>query len=163
MPYADVLMEEQPDAAEVEAPAIAMVDDNGFAARFDDELIAELAAVKRELGDTVLMVRLLGGAYGRVAADATAWGYRDTEAWIISVAFYPEGEIFDAQAPRARALWLRLDPWLAGMYGNFSSLTDPVERMYAPATLARLRAIKAAYDPANLFHRTHNIRPRAGA
>jgi FAD/FMN-containing dehydrogenase len=163
MPYADVLMDEQPDAAEVEAPAIAMVDDNGFAARFDDELIAELAAVKRELGDTVLMVRLLGGAYGRVAADATAWGYRDTEAWIISVAFYPEGEIFDAQAPRARALWSRLDPWLAGMYGNFSSLTDPVERMYAPATLARLQAIKAAYDPANLFHRTHNIRPRAGA
>jgi FAD/FMN-containing dehydrogenase len=159
MPYADVLMEEQPDAAEVDAPAIAMVDDNGFAARFDDDLIAELAAVKRELGDTVLMVRLLGGAYGRVDPEATAWGYRDTEAWIISVAFYPEGEIFDAQAPRARALWSRLDPWLAGMYGNFSSLTDPVERMYAPATLARLRAIKAAYDPANLFHRTHNIRP----
>lgn len=159
VPYADVLLEEQPDAAEVGAPAIAMVDDNGFAARFDDDLIAELVAVKRELGDTVLMVRLLGGAYGRVAPDATAWGYRDTEAWIISVAFYPEGEVFDAQAPRARALWSRLDPWLTGMYGNFSSLTDPVERMYPPATLARLRAVKAAYDPANLFHRTHNIRP----
>jgi FAD/FMN-containing dehydrogenase len=35
--------------------------------------------------------------------------------------------------------------------------------MYPPETLARLRSIKAAYDPANLFHRTHNIRPRAGA
>jgi FAD/FMN-containing dehydrogenase len=159
MPYADVLMEEQPDAAEVDAPAIAMVDDNGFAAQFDDELIAELAAVKRELGDTVLMVRLLGGAYGRVAPDATAWGYRDTEAWIISVAFYPEGEIFDAQSPRVRALWSRLDPWLKGMYGNFSTLSDAVERMYPAETLARLRAIKAAYDPGNLFHRTHNIRP----
>ena len=159
MAYADVLMDEQPDAAEVDAPAIAMVDDNGFAATFDDDLIAELVAVKRELGDTVLMVRLLGGAYGRVAPDATAWGYRDTEAWIISAAFYPEGEIYDAQAPRARALWSRLDPWLAGMYGNFSSLTDPVERMYPPATLARLRAIKRQYDPANVFHRTHNIRP----
>lgn len=157
--YADVLMDEQPDAAEVNAPAIAMVDDNGFAATFDDDLIAELVAVKRELGDTVLMVRLLGGAYGRVAPDATAWGYRDTEAWIISAAFYPEGEIFDAQAPRARALWSRLDPWLAGMYGNFSSLPDPVERMHPPQTLARLRTIKAQYDPANLFHRTHNIRP----
>jgi FAD/FMN-containing dehydrogenase len=159
MPYAEVLMDEQPDAAEVDAPAIAMVDDNGFAARFDDELIAELAAVKRELGDTVLMVRLLGGAYGRVDPAATAWGYRDTEAWLISAAFYPEGDIFDAQAPRARALWSRLDPWLTGMYGNFSSLPDPVEKMYPPATLARLRSIKAAYDPANLFRRTHNITP----
>jgi FAD/FMN-containing dehydrogenase len=159
MPYADVLMEEQPDAAEVDAPAISMVDENGFAARFDDELIAELAAVKRELGETVLMVRLLGGAYGRVAPDATAWGYRDTEAWIISVAFFPEGEIFDAQAPRVRQLWTRLDRWLSGMYGNFSTRPDAVERMYPPATLARLRSIKAAYDPGNLFHRTHNVTP----
>jgi FAD/FMN-containing dehydrogenase len=159
MPYADVLVEEQPDAAEADAPAIAMVDENGFAARFDDDLIEELAAVKRELGDTVLMIRLLGGAFGRVAPDATAWGYRDTEAWLFSVAFYPEGEIFDAQAPRARALWSRLDRWLAGMYGNFSTLSDAVERMYPPATLTRLRSIKAAYDPDNLFHRTHNIQP----
>lgn len=159
MPYADVLMDEQPDAAEVGAPGVSMVDENGFAARFDDELIAELAAVKRELGDTVLMVRMLGGAYGRVPPDATAWGYRDTEAWIISVAFFPEGEIFDAQAPRVRQLWARLDRWLDGMYGNFSSLADPVERMYPPATLARLRSIKAVYDPQNLFHRTQNIRP----
>lgn len=159
MPYAEVLMDEQPDAVEVDAPAIAMVDDNGFAARFDDALIAELAAVKRELGDTVLMVRFLGGAYGRVAPDATAWGYRDTEAWIISAAFFPEGEIYDAQAPRVRHLWSRLDPWLNGMYGNFSSLADPVATMYPPTTLARLRSIKAAYDPANLFNRTHNVRP----
>lgn len=159
MPYADVLIDEQPDAAHVDAPAIAMVDDNGFAARFDDDLIAELAAVKRELGDSVLMVRLLGGAYGRVAPDETAWGYRDTEAWIISAAFFPEGEIFDAHEPRVRALWSRLEPWLGGMYGNFSSLADPVERMYPPATLARLRKVKADYDPDNLFRRTHNIAP----
>lgn len=159
MAYAEVLMDAQPDIGEVEAPAIAMVDENGFAATFDDDLIAELAAVKRDLGDSVLMVRLLGGAYGRVAPDATAWGYRDTEAWLMSAAFFPEGDIYDAQAPRARALWARLDPWLNGMYGNFSSLPDPVDKIYPPATLARLREIKAVYDPANLFHRTYNIRP----
>jgi FAD/FMN-containing dehydrogenase len=158
MPYAAVLMDEQPDADAVDAPAITMVDDNGFAARFDDDLISELAAVKRELGDTVLMVRLLGGAYGRVAADATAWGYRDTEAWIISAAFVPDA-LYEAEAPRLRDLWARLDPWLQGMYGNFSSRIDPVTTMYPPATLARLRTIKAQYDPANLFRRTHNIRP----
>jgi len=159
MPYAQVLLAEPPDAAEVDAPAIAMVTDNGFAARFDDELIEELTAVKRELGDTVLMVRLLGGAYGRVAPDATAWGYRDTEAWIISVAFFPEGEIFDSQAPRVRQLWTRLDSWLDGMYGNFSDRDDAVERMYPPTTLGRLRSVKATYDPGNLFHRTANITP----
>ena len=158
MPYSDALMDEQPDADQVDAPAMAIIDDNGFAARFDDELIAELIDVRRELGDTVLMVRLLGGAYGRVASDATAWAFRDTEAWIISVAFVPEA-MYDDAASRAHAAWSRLDPWLAGMYGNFSSLDNPVTTMYPPATLARLRSIKAAYDPANLFHRTHNITP----
>jgi len=157
-PYADVLIDEQPDADQVDAPALRMIDDNGFAARFDDELIAELADVKRELGDTVLMVRILGGAYGRVAPDATAWGFRDTEAWIISVAFVPE-EMYDQAAPPARAAWSRLKPWLKGMYGNFSTLDDAVLTMYPPATLARLRSIKGAYDPTNLFHRTHNITP----
>lgn len=158
MPYADVLADEQPDADQVGAPAIEMVDENGFAARFDDELIAELATVKRDLGGTVLMVRLLGGAYGRVDPAATAWGYRDTEAWLVSAAFFPV-DVFEAAAPKARATWARLNPWLAGMYGNFSSLVDPVAAMYPPDTLARLRAIKTAYDPANLFRRTHNITP----
>lgn len=157
MPYADVLVGEQPDAEQVEAPALRFIDENGFAARFDDDLIDELVSVRDEIGG-VLMVRLLGGAFGRVAPDATAWAYRDTEAWIFSVAFLPE-EIADAQEPRLRAAWRRLDPWLAGFYGNFSSLPDPVESMYPPATLARLRAIKRRYDPQNLFRRTHNIRP----
>jgi FAD/FMN-containing dehydrogenase len=157
-PYADVLADAQPDADQVGAPAVKLVDENGFAARFDDALIDELAAVKRDLGGTVLMVRLLGGAYARVAPDATAWGFRDTEAWLISAAFVPEAQ-YDVEAPRLRALWSRLDPWLKGMYGNFSSLDDPVATMYPPATLERLRSIKAVYDPANLFHRNHNILP----
>lgn len=158
MPYAEVLVDEQPDSDQVDAPAIKLVDENGFAARFDDDLIAELAAVKRDLGDSVLMVRLLGGAYSRVAADATAWGFRDTEAWLVSAAFVPD-ELYDAAAPKLRATWARLDPWLKGLYGNFSSLDDPVTKMYPPATLSRLRSIKAAYDPSNVFHRNHNVTP----
>lgn len=158
MPYADVLMDEQPDADEAAAPAMKIVDENGFAARFDDDLVDELAAVKRDLGDTVLMVRLLGGAYSRVDPAATAWGHRDTEAWLVSAAFVPE-ELAAAQEPALRATWARLSPWLDGLYGNFSSLDDPITKMYPPATLSRLRQIKGVYDPTNFFHRTHNVRP----
>jgi len=170
--YADVLMDpqhegaeepveapgEQPDSEQAGPPAMRMIDDNGFAATFDDALIAELVDVRRELGETILMVRILGGAYSRVDPDATAWGFRDTEAWLVSVAFVPDA-MYDEAAPRARAAWSRLHPWLKGMYGNFSSLDNPVTTMYPPTTLARLRSIKTAYDPANLFHRTHNIAP----
>ena len=48
-----------------------------------------------------------------------------------------------------------------GTYGNFTNAVAPglPGRMYPPATLARLAALKREWDPDNLFSRNHNVLP----
>ncbi|MEZ4496298.1 MAG: BBE domain-containing protein [Thermomicrobiales bacterium] len=60
---------------------------------------------------------------------------------------------------RRRALYEHFD----GLYLSFES-TRSIERLYdafPPATLARLRELKAKYDPNNVFRDNFNIAPTA--
>ena len=49
-----------------------------------------------------------------------------------------------------------------GSFLNFLHDTTATHRAYTAADLARLRELKRAYDPDNVFGRTHNIAPAAG-
>jgi hypothetical protein len=55
----------------------------------------------------------------------------------------------------------RLAPFASGAYVN--ALADEgaagVTRAYPPAKLARLTALKDAWDPGNVFHLNHDIPP----
>jgi FAD/FMN-containing dehydrogenase len=42
---------------------------------------------------------------------------------------------------------------------TLESYGRPIPEAYAPATLERLRAIKAVYDPHNRFRVNHNVPP----
>ena len=46
-------------------------------------------------------------------------------------------------------------------YVAFSIATKSLPEGYAPDTLARLRAVKLAWDPDNVFDANHNIAPAA--
>ncbi|MGH7723282.1 MAG: BBE domain-containing protein [Candidatus Dormibacteria bacterium] len=54
-----------------------------------------------------------------------------------------------------------MEPYSSGVYVN--SLGDEGEsgvgRAYGASKLSRLRALKAHYDPDNVFHLDQNIRP----
>ena len=50
-----------------------------------------------------------------------------------------------------------------GSFLNFLSDTKRTRTAYTPANLRRLRQVKRAYDPSNVFHRNHNIRPAEAA
>jgi hypothetical protein len=67
----------------------------------------------------------------------------------------------EARIAAGRRTAAALEPFASGAYVN--TLSDEgargVSRAYSPDKLARLTALKDAYDPANVFHLNQNIRP----
>ena len=153
--YADVLDDPHPPEG-----AATVVDHNSFWAEFDDAGIDAVAAVHAEAAPSVLMIRYLRGASGRIAPSATAFAHRGAEVLVITAAFRA-ADVADDEVDRVRRLWATLEERGIGRYGNFSSSTgdDTVAAMYPTATLARLRDVKQRYDPGNLFSRNHNVHP----
>jgi hypothetical protein len=70
----------------------------------------------------------------------------------------------EARMALARRYAAALEPFATGAYVN--ALADEgeagVRRAYGSDTMARLAALKARYDPDNVFHLNHNIRAAAG-
>jgi FAD/FMN-containing dehydrogenase len=153
--YADALDDAHPFPGE--PPTIT--GDNGFLDDLDDTAADAVVAVHAAVGG-VLVVRYLRGAYNRVPADATAWAFRDAEVMVMVAAFLPP------RAPRelideVHARWAPVLALATGTYGNFAQEAgdEVTALMYPPATLARLREVKRAYDPGNLLSRNHNVVP----
>jgi len=135
---------------------------------FTDDVIEILAehSLKRRSPIAGTDIHQLGGAFGRVDEDATAFGNRDARyilnvwgvwkdkaddarqiAWV--------RDFTDAMAPHARG----------GHYTNFLGAEEAQELRlqtrdsYPPATWDRLVALKDEWDPDNLFRLNHNIPP----
>ncbi|WP_329004866.1 FAD-binding oxidoreductase [Kribbella sp. NBC_00709] len=123
-----------------------------------DALVGAHAAVPNGLSE--LHVHHLGGAMGRVPADATAFGTRDREFILNVVARSEDAAGYDAVVDWARSAGSSLGP-SAASYVNFTGETNEeiVRASYPAATYERLVSVKNTYDPTNLFHLNQNIRP----
>lgn len=109
-----------------------------------------------------LEVRHLGGAAGRDAADHGACARIDAPYAEFAVGIAPDGE---ALAHVESDLDAIRDALAAGQadraYMNFCERPTAPGRLFAPATLRRLQAVKAAHDPDDLFRSNHPIPPAA--
>jgi len=127
------------------------------------EAMLELAGPGTEPPAECVELRHMGGALGRQIGPPSAVGNRDAEfaVWIMSMRPPSEGDPEQVFAERVLA---RMRPWSTGRtYLNFSSLTTtPVREAYSPETYARLRALKAVYDPRDVFCLNQNIVPAEG-
>jgi FAD/FMN-containing dehydrogenase len=156
-PYADVLV----DGA-APPPGIRLVTRNALVDTGSvPAALAVLADVGARPGSPFLAVRSLGGAVSRVPEDATAYAHRAAELMVVTTVIGPDAAI-EAGRPGWDATWARLAPHAAGAYANFlaSAGEEDVAAVYPERTRKRLAAVKARYDPGNLFARNHNVAPR---
>jgi FAD/FMN-containing dehydrogenase len=133
-----------------------------------DGAVAETILEYLEASDAPMracQLRILGGAMARVPADATAFAHRSSRIMVNIAAFY-EGDHDRA----AKEAWVEefvdaIRQGDDGAYVNFLVNEGPerIRAAYPGTTYDRLAAVKAKYDPQNLFRRNQNIQPQASA
>jgi hypothetical protein len=107
-------------------------------------------------------VRQLGGALGRPAAGGGAVSHLDADFALFGVGIAMSPEMGAAVAAYTGVVREALSPWEAETtYLNFAERDVPAERIFGPYTNHRLRAVKTAYDPADLFRSNHPVTPAA--
>ncbi len=133
-----------------------------FLRDLSDEAIDAIIEYATHVTSPLSMIHLhqLGGAMNRVAANATAFGHRDSEFVVNIIGMWQEPGDNQQHIDWARGLFAALEPHAHGAYINFlgDEGQERVRAAYGP-NYARLVALKNKYDPTNLFRLNQNIRP----
>jgi len=128
----------------------------------DDGIDLIIDSYKRMPNWYVLFMDHGGGAYRRVAPAATAFPNRGAQFMLGTIGIWPNKADMDANLEKMRANWRELEPLTNGFYTNLSDQdTSMVHyRENYGANFERLVALKAKYDPANLFRLNANVPPK---
>jgi FAD/FMN-containing dehydrogenase len=164
-PYADMVRPMRyPELYEGPEPEPQLATGCNFFTQSLDEAGAE--TIIEELPKSTAMMkaiqlRVLGGAYGRVANDATAFGHRDKGLFINAAAMYLDPAERETHESFVNGLAASLGKNGSGGYVGFMGEEDESELQaaYPNGTWERLREVKGRYDPDNLFRLNHNIPP----
>jgi FAD/FMN-containing dehydrogenase len=124
-----------------------------------DQAVKEIA---KSPGDTAFSLWAQGGAIASVAEDAMAFTGRGAAFWLGAEAFWADKERDREYVEWGRRAMAALKPFTrAGHYVNdvVEQGDDVVRAIYGDAKYDRLRALKRAHDPDNVFRLNQNIRP----
>jgi len=111
---------------------------------------------------SALIFFYMHGAATRVPATETAFALRRRQWDFDAIGQWADGAQSAQHIDWVRALWSRLEPHLEGSaYVNHLAADDRPEKVRASfgENYARLRQLKALYDPTNLFRVNANIAP----
>jgi FAD/FMN-containing dehydrogenase len=158
MPYSAIYQ----FTAEGEAPGASSIR-SWFASDLDVADAGRIVHLMRHAPSPMVMaqLRILGGAMGRVAPDATAFSQRDAEVMISAMALYETGGDPAPSDAWTNAFFEAYAERRTGVYVNFLGAEgdERIRSAYPNGAFERLAAIKRRYDPANLFRLNQNVRP----
>jgi FAD/FMN-containing dehydrogenase len=103
----------------------------------------------------------LGGVIGRPGPDAAAFGHRDAVFEFTILTVWQDAAENVQHIEWARGFHAAMQPYATGVYVNNLGVEGAhrVRAAYAPATYARLVALKDRYDPQNVFRLNQNVAP----
>jgi len=129
--------------------------DRDAAATIVDYLRASDATVR------VAQLRVLGGAMARVPVEATAFAHRHSRIMANLAAFYDGPADQAVRQARVADFAAALQQGDTGAYVGFLGEEGEarVRQAYPGSTWERLAAVKARYDPTNLFRLNENVLP----
>ena len=157
MPYPEMYQPDQEDYHPIAATRSMFVDrvDRGVA----EAVLAHLEA--STAGMRVAQLRVLGGAMARVPVDATAFAHRTSRIMVNVAALYESPQEREIHESWVDAFAKELRQEDGGVYVNFlgDEGESRIRAAYPGQTWDRLAAVKARYDPTNLFRRNQNIPP----
>jgi FAD/FMN-containing dehydrogenase len=122
--------------------------------------ITQAAAAPSEL--CLMHLYPIDGAVHRVPRDATAWSARDATWSMVIAGIDSDPKKAEDLKRWGRTYWNAVHPYnLAGAYVNFMMDDEAAGRIQATYgdNYPRLAAVKAKYDPKNLFRVNQNIEP----
>ena len=109
-----------------------------------------------------VLLRRMGGAISDRDASASAFAHRGGEhLTLIGATWTDPGDDPGRHQEWVRATWAATRAWAAGTYVNHlgDEGRERIREAYPSATWARLTALKARIDPANVFALNQNIPP----
>jgi FAD/FMN-containing dehydrogenase len=157
MPYPEIYPPEQEDYRPIAVAKTMFV--NGVGPAKAETILERIGASTAMMAVTQL--RVLGGAMARVPADATAFAHRQSPIMVNVAAMYQNVDETPKHATWVEGLASQLPDGHDGAYVGFlaDEGEDRVRAAYPGATWDRLAAVKATYDPDNVFRLNQNIEP----
>lgn len=163
MPYPDIFAL----TAVGEIPGLQHHARSQFFEMISEEMLHTLVEASQSImsPETLVSLRVLGGAMSRVASDATAFAHRDKQGMVLVTHYAPLSADAASLNARTTRVFQALSPYANGAYVGFvaDEGEQRVREIYPPATYARLVALKNQYDPTNLFGLNQNIKPTVPA